>query len=179
MAQLESTRPVLLVDGPSGSGKTTLATFLAKQLPLALPQWADLQLVSLDSFYPGWQGLAAASTMLAEDVLATQNPGFTSWDWEANRPGTWVSISPTRPLLVEGCGALTRQSRPLADYALWVELPETIRKERALTRDGDTFAPHWQEWLAQEQAHWQQNRPWELADLSLPLNDVSSGCPAR
>src|SRR5690606_29833513 len=48
------TRAVVLIDGRSGSGKTTLATALAARLP-------GTQLVRLDDFYPGWDGLEAGS----------------------------------------------------------------------------------------------------------------------
>ena len=58
----------------------------------------------------------------------------------------------TGSLIVEGCGAISRASRALADHAWWLELDDAERKRRALERDGDAFAPHWDRWAAQEDA---------------------------
>ena len=40
--------------------------------------------------------------------------------------------------------------RELLDLLVWLEAPEGLRRERALSRDGQTFAPHWERWAAQE-----------------------------
>ena len=76
----------------------------------------------------------------------------------------------TRPsravdLIVEGCGALTPTNRRLATAGVWLDLDASQRRLRALARDGETFAPHWERWAAQERAHWAANRPADLADV--------------
>ncbi len=151
-------RAVVLLDGASGSGKTTLAAALAAAWP------TPIRVVALDEFYPGWGGLAAASAMVAATVLRPQDPGYRRWDWEAGRPAEWVALDPDESLLVEGCGALTPASRALASAGIWVVGNPAERKARALARDGEQFAPHWDEWAAQERAHWRANRPRSLAD---------------
>ena len=50
---------------------------------------------------------------------------------------------------------------------VWVDAPTALRKERALSRDGETYAPHWDRWAAQEDAVYGAVRPWENADLVL------------
>lgn len=151
-------RAVILLDGPSGSGKTTLAAELATV-------WGEeLQVVHLDDIYPGWQGLAEASTAVWRDVLNPE-PGFRRWDWVADRPAEWVPLDPTLPILVEGCGALTAAAARLATGTVWCELDDETRKRRALARDGAEFARHWDEWAAQEELHWAQHSPRLLADL--------------
>ena len=62
--------------------------------------------------------------------------------------------------------------RAQGTLAIWLDAPEELRRERALARDGELFAPHWEQWAAQEQAHWHAGRPWELADLVI---DVAAG----
>ena len=154
----DSGRAVVLVDGGSGSGKTTLARLLADAWP------GPIEVVSLDSFYPGWDGLAAASAAVASDVLDPERPGYRRWDWDAGRPAEWVDLDPTASLIVEGCGALTPRNRALATSGVWVVGGPDARRAAALARDGEEFAPHWEQWAAQERAHWRAHRPRELAD---------------
>lgn len=151
-------RPVVLIDGGAGSGKTTLAGALAAAWP------GEVQVVGLDELYPGWGGLAAGSASVPEVITGT---GFRTWDWAAGRPGRWRTLDASVPLIVEGCGALTPASRPLAGLALWLEVDEATRRHRALDRDGATFAAHWDDWAAQEAAHWLTDHPRDLADLVL------------
>ncbi len=148
-------RAVVLLDGGSGAGKTTLATALAELLPA--------QLVSLDDLYPGWDGLEAASAAVVDDLLLRHR--WQRWDWAADRPGEIRSVDPSAALIVEGSGALSRRSRALATFAVWLELDVDERRRRALERDGDTYAPHWERWARQERAFFQRERPDLLADL--------------
>lgn len=157
-------RAVVLIDGRAGAGKTTVATQLCEAWPGQPPE-----LVSMDEFYPGWDGLASAACGLPHLI---ERGGFTTWDWAQHRPGAWRSLDPQRPLIVEGCGALTPASKALATYGIWLEVPAPVRRERALARDGDLFAPYWERWATQEDAHWYRHYPRQLADLSLDASDL-------
>jgi uridine kinase len=150
-------RRIVLIDGGSGSGKTDLATRLAPAM--------GAQLVRLDDLYPGWDGLDVASAMVCSDVLRASR--WRRWDWETDRPAEWHELDPRLPLVVEGCGALSRASRAMASYGIWVELDEPMRKARALARDGDAYAPHWDRWAEQERVFFARERPDLLADLIL------------
>jgi uridine kinase len=150
-------RPVVLIDGGAGAGKTTLAAELVASWPGERPQ-----LVSLDELYPGWDGLAAASAMVPQLITGT---GFRRWDWAASAPGPWRELDGSRALVIEGCGAITPASAALADLTVWLEVPTAQRKARALARDGEAFAAHWDEWAAQEAEHWRAGHPADLADL--------------
>lgn len=154
-------RPVVLVDGGSGAGKTSLAALVAEAWEHPRP----LRTVSLDELYPGWSGLAAASEQLPR--LLGPQPGYRRWDWARCAPAGWVPVDPEQALLVEGCGALTRESSPLATLRVWVELDAEARKARALARDQGGFDPYWQVWADQEHDHWRRNQPWQLADLTV------------
>lgn len=148
----------VLVDGRSGSGKTELARGLVEV-------WPDAQLVRLDDVYPGWHGLAAGSALVHDEVLAGDPPRWTRWDWAAGRPAETHALDPSRPVVVEGCGALSRANRALADLGVWVELEDGPRKERALARDGEAYAPYWDLWAAQEEEFLARENPRSLADL--------------
>lgn len=167
-------RLVVLLDGGSGAGKTTLANALRAELTSI---FGSIQLVSLDAAYPGWQGLAEASSWVWQTILRADDPGYQSWDWHRYAPGGWVSLDPRGPIIVEGCGTLTRHSAPLAASSLWYEAPAKLRRQRALKRADETSGDWWQLWAKQETQHWQRNRPWELAtaiitgDAGTPVDD--------
>ena len=74
---------------------------------------------------------------------------------------------PATHLVLEGCGALVPPAAAFAAVRVWVDAPTGVRKERALSRDGETYAPHWDRWAAQEDAVYASARPWETADLVL------------
>jgi cytidylate kinase len=146
--------PIVLIDGRSGSGKTRLATALAGVL--------GAQLLRLDDVYPGWDALEGASGQVS-DILETGR--WRRWDWGAGRLAEWNTLDLGRPLIVEGSGALTRASRDRATFGIWVELDASTRKTRALARDGAMYEPHWDAWAAQEQRHFERERPDLLADF--------------
>lgn len=152
---------VALVDGRSGSGKTTFAAALADA--------AGARLLRLDDLYPGWDGLQAASDAVLRDVLVPRRSGaagrWTGWDWGAGRPAGGGAVPAVGPLVVEGCGSLTRASARLATLRIWVELDEGRRRGRALDRDGDLFRPHWDRWARQEAGVIAREDPRRLADL--------------
>lgn len=151
-------RPVVLIDGRSGSGKTTLARALAAAIEGA-------QLVRLDDFYPGWDGLEQGSAMVVESVLREDRAGWRAWDWARDAASTWHPLDISRPMVIEGCGALSRKSRALATFGVWVELDAPTRRARALARDGNGYAPHWERWAAQEERFMARENPRSLADL--------------
>ena len=169
---LHQMRPrITLIDGRSGSGKTDLARRMADSAP-------EATLIRLDDIYPGWNGLDAGSEHLHDRVLEPLATGrrarWRRWDWSADAPAEWHDVDPTRPLIIEGCGALSRANRALADAGIWVELDEfaqfasdldeATRKRRAMARDGDAYAPYWDRWAAQEAAFIAREHPQDLAD---------------
>lgn len=151
---------VTLVDGRSGSGKTTWATALAER--------SGARLLSLDEVYPGWDGLEAAEAHVIAHVLVPLSEGrdgrYRTWDWAASRPGEWRSADAAAPLVIEGCGALSPVSRSLAHHGVWIELDDTLRRERAIARDGTAFAREWRRWARQEEWHALRHDPRGQAD---------------
>jgi cytidylate kinase len=151
-------RAVVLIDGRSGTGKTTLGAQVAEQL--------GAQLVHLDDLYPGWDGLRAAADAVVTDVLGAPS-GYRRWDWAADAPADWASVDPDLPIVVEGCGALSRASAPLGSLRVWLEADDAVRWDRAIGRDGEVFAREWDRWAAQEQAFISAEDPAALADVVL------------
>lgn len=145
---------MLFLDGRSGSGKTTLAAQLSQELG-----WP---VVHLDDFYPGWDGLVAASQMLANEVLP--NRRFQRWNWEDDCPGQWETV-PAGPLIIEGAGCWTTEVaqwvKDIPHVSVVLEAPEELRQQRALARD-PYYAPYWQRWARQEKVHFQNQPPAHL-----------------
>lgn len=134
----------------------------------------------LDDLYPGWDGLDAGSTAVP---IILQEFRWRSWDWSTHELKGWFELDPGRPVVVEGVGAISRASRPLADVAAWVELDDATRKERALRRDGDAYAPHWDRWAEQESRFIHREKPRTLCtvevsgyDLPAALEQVLTAC---
>lgn len=165
---------VVLVDGRSGSGKTTLAARMAVELG---GTGEPAQVLHLDLLYPGWDGLAEGSFAVA---AVLRDGWYCPYNWHAGKFSLKrITIDPARPLVIEGCGALTEANLEAAREwvlsavpagagagnvrAVWLECDEAIRRERALARDGETFAPHWERWAAQEAVHYAAHKPWRLA----------------
>ena len=76
---------------------------------------------------------------------------WVSWDWDRHYDGETRTTLPAEIVLVEGVGAAAEAARPLLDAVIWADSPEPDRRSRALARDGDTYAPFWDQWAAQEQ----------------------------
>ncbi|MFE5408724.1 sigma 54-interacting transcriptional regulator [Microbacterium sp. NPDC056569] len=169
IAQVAASNPVVLIDGRSGAGKTSLARALVARWPLR----GRVQLVALDSIYPGWDGLDDGVELARELILTPHARGLVGvwqrWDWTVGEPAEAHAVDPSLPLIVEGAGVLTPTTARLADVLVWLESPAASRKQRALARDGETYRPHWDRWARQEQRHVARDDPMGLATLVFPV----------
>lgn len=154
---------VVAIDGRSGAGKTVLAEALRGEL--------GAPVVSLEDLYGGWDGLERGIGLLVTDVLEPLAAGRTArvprYDWEAGDWAEPVPLPPPDVLIVEGAGAGARRAAAFESLLVWLESPPSVRKKRALERDGETFAPYWDQWAAQEDAMLARERTQERADLVL------------
>ena len=134
--------PVVTIDGYSGSGKSTLAAALVR----LVNGW---QVLHLDDWYPGWDGLEAGADIarrIAADLRGGRASSYEAWDWDKGTTGATTRV-PLAPTIIEGCGAIEAE----ADLVIWIADPgEEERRNRALARDGQTYAPHWQRWADQD-----------------------------
>lgn len=161
-----SNRPVIIaVDGQSGSGKTSLAVELAS----LLREHRKVSIFHLEDIYPGWNGLSAGIERYLRTVLEPLHHGqdarWTSWDWAAHFDGEARQTAANEVVIVEGVGAAQAEARAMLDAVIWMEAPEALRKTRALARDGETYAPYWDLWAAQESELLARDHPAEYADI--------------
>lgn len=155
--------PVVLIDGGSGAGKSSLAALLVRRWPVV----GHVQLIALDSLYPGWDGLDGGAERAREWILGPHGRGYIGiwrrWDWGEQSEAESHAVDPSLGVIVEGSGILRPSTAGLADVRVWVESAEASRKARALARDGDTYRPHWDRWAAQERRHIERDDPRSLA----------------
>lgn len=170
---------IIAVDGRSGSGKSTLAL----ELSTALRRSREVSLFHLEDIYPGWNGLKAGAHLYIDNVLTPLSRGddasWHAWDWEHHFEGQARQTRCTPIVVVEGVGASYGSARGLVDVTVWVEASTETRKRRALERDGDTFAPFWDMWAAQEEQLLSEGHPIDSADIvvrtpNVELTDVST-----
>ncbi|MCK0111158.1 NUDIX domain-containing protein [Ornithinimicrobium sp. F0845] len=152
---------VVAIDGPSGSGKTTLAEAVAHDL--------SCPVLHMDDFCPGWDGLAAAVDLVTDQVLEPLSRGehttYRVWDWSRGDWGRTATLPATDLLVLEGCGSSVGRAGEYAALRVWVDADEQVRHQRGIERDGETFAPHWDRWAAQERVLFGADRTPERADV--------------
>lgn len=165
-----ASNPVVLIDGCSGAGKSSLAARIAERWPLA----GRVQVIALDSLYPGWDGLDEGVERALEGVLRPHGRGklgsWRRWDWERATEAETHAVDPALGVIVEGSGLLTPATAVLGDVRVWLDAPEPERKRRAMTRDGETYRPHWERWAAQEREHIARDDPssWATRVVQIP-----------
>ena len=171
--------PIILIDGPSGAGKSSLADRLLAVWPAA----GRPRLVRMDDLYPGWDGLDAGSEAVGRDLLeplrASGTGSWQRWNWTEHRPAGRSVVSGHDPLVVEGCGSLSRCNAALADLTVWLQADDALRKERAIARDGAAFAAEWDRWQEQFERFVAREHPLALATLVLDVTAVDLVDPSR
>lgn len=168
---LRQSDAVVLIDGRSGAGKSTFADRLVASWPGAVRP----VLVRMDDIYPGWSGLDDASSHVGECLIAPRATGQTArWrrhDWVHDRPAEWHVVPAGVPLVIEGCGTLSRTNASLADLRIWLEASPDLRKRRALTRDAGAFDAHWEMWTAQMESFVRREDPVSSANVVIDNDD--------
>ncbi len=159
--------PIILIDGRAGSGKSTLAAMLQNQLfndGDSLPR-----LIHMDDLYDGWDGLQAGvdylQRLILNPIVARRKASFQEFDWSTGERGRWREFEGGTPLIVEGCGSISRLAAEAASLKIWVEADSETRYQRWLEREGND--EHFGRWAAQEIEFYARERSTELADLTV------------
>ena len=125
--------------------------------------------VTLEDLYGGWDGLERGIDLLVSEILeplsARRAALVPRYDWVT---ATWrapLALEPPEVLIVEGAGAGARRAAAYESVLVWMEEAASVRKKRASDRDGETFAPYWDMWAAQEDEMLARERTPDRADL--------------
>jgi uridine kinase len=153
---------LVCIDGPAGSGKTTLAEAVAEGYDDAA------RVLHMDDTFPGWSGLPRVDEQL-EDLLTPLGEGhagsYRRYDWLAGEFAETIEVPPVPLLVLEGVGSGASRFGPLQTVLVWVEAPYDLRMRRGIERDGDAFAPHWEQWATDEEVLFAREHTRERADL--------------
>ncbi|WGX94455.1 uridine kinase [Nocardioides sp. L-11A] len=152
---------LVCIDGLAGSGKTTLARGLAALAPEAV-------VLGTDEMLEGWRGLPGlgASVEALLRPLAAGRPGrWRRWDWYADAWAETRTVDPGPLLVLEGVGSAAAAYDELVTLLVWVEADRDVRLARWLERDGEGMRPHWDAWLADEEALHAREGTRDRADL--------------
>ena len=158
---------LVCVDGPAGSGKTTWAAGIAGGFD-RLNHRGGAHVVHLDDLYAGWSGLAEVDAQLSGLLLPLaegRSGSYRRYDWPTERYAEQVVVEPVPLLVLEGVGAGSSRFAGLVTVLVWVEAPREVRMRRGLDRDGEAFAPHWEQWASDEAALFARERTRDRADL--------------
>lgn len=177
MSRYSSAHPLIIgIDGRSGSGKTVLSTVLAENLS----EYYEVTVLRLEDLYRGWNGLQEGIELFSQEVLpklaAGETATYQTWDWHSTDAsdgalGSTVSTEPTEVILCEGVGVGVRANRELLDVLIWLRVPDEVRYDRAMGRDGASYIEQWDNWAAQERQMLDTDQIYDAADLVLVANE--------
>ena len=158
--RLAGTRLVAL-DGRSGSGKT----WLAGQLAAA----ANALVIHMEDLYPGWDGLADTTAVLAKWIIGPLSQGgparWRRFDWDAMRYAELHTTGPADVIILEGCGSIRTGLAATYSARIWAEAPATTRHQRLTARpDWPAYAPHAGRWARDEDRLYQAEQTRQQCD---------------
>jgi uridine kinase len=153
---------LVAIDGPGGAGKSVFAERLARHL-------CNAPVIHTDDF-ASWDNPVECWGRLEDEVLNPVERGewpvrFRAYDWEARRLGEWREIPFSDVILVEGVSSSRQAVAKRLSLAVWVETPRTRRLARGLERDGDAMRAQWEQWMAEEDAHFAADLAHDRADV--------------
>ena len=161
---------LVCVDGPAGSGKTTLGEAVAQGFDEGFDQVSPRasRVLHMDDLFPGWSGLPRVDEQL-EGLLSPLAEGragsYRRYDWLAGEFAETVTVDPVPLLVLEGVGSGASRFGSLQTVLVWVEAPYDERLRRGIERDGDAFAPHWEQWARDESDLFAREGTRERADV--------------
>jgi uridine kinase len=153
---------LVAIDGPGGAGKSVFAERLARHL-------GNAPVIHTDDF-ASWDNPVGWWGRLEDEVLGPVERGiwpvrFLAYDWEAQRLGEWREIPASDVILLEGVSSSRQAIAKRLALAVWVEAPRDRRLARGLERDGEAMLAQWEQWMAEEDAHFAADRARDRADI--------------
>jgi uridine kinase len=145
---------LIAIDGHGGSGKTSFANRLAVSL-------GGVPVIHTDDF-SSWENPHNWWDRFEHDVLEPLERGdrvrYHAYDWAARRLGDWREIPVGDVVLVEGVSSSRQAMRGRLAMAILVDAPLSVRMTRGIARDGEAMRSQWEQWMANEAAHFAMDK---------------------
>jgi len=159
---------LVAVDGPGGAGKSVFARRLAARLGGAPVVHTD-DFASLDNRLDWWPLLEG---QVLEPLGAGRAGRFRRYDWDDSALAEWVEVPAAGTVVIEGVSSARAAVADRLSCAIWIETAPAVRLRRGLDRDGDGALPLWQEWMAEEDRHYDRDRTALRADVVVDGNSA-------
>ncbi len=151
---------LIAIDGLGASGKTTLARELASQLG------GGVRIIHTDDYY---KPVDQRTSGLIPEIVS---PDF---DWDRFEREVFHG-SRQETTFVVGVYVLQERFASRYDFRIWMDVPQAVRIQRMIEREGIVVARDWQEkWLAREERYLVIDRPDQRADAIFTILANSSG----
>lgn len=151
---------LVAVDGPGGSGKSTFAARLSAATGGAAIVHTD-DFASADNPIDWWPRLLEQVI----DPLADGRPAvYQRYDWPSETLAEWHTVEPAPIIIIEGVSSARREWSRHLSYVIWIETPRELRLQRAVERDGEDAMDDWQDWMAEEDLHYERDPTRERSD---------------
>jgi len=185
--------PLLVaLDGRSGVGKSTLSAQLAKQLRGVVIKSDDFYAGAPGGSEQGWDKSSAkekAESVIdwkrlrreaLKPLLISQIAFYRSFDWEgwarAQQPDAeknkiglgdaFITLNPASLIILDGAYSTRPELADLIDLKVLVEVPDGLRRQRLLEREGQEYMGAWHaRWDTAEDYYFTYVRPRSSFDL--------------
>jgi uridine kinase len=119
--------------------------------------------------FASWENPLHWWSRLEEQVLQPVAAGhegrYQRYDWQRRSLAAWHTVAPGGMLILEGVSSARAAVRDRLSLSVWVDTPRHIRLARGLARDGIEAESLWEQWMAEEDAHFGRERTREHADV--------------
>lgn len=168
LSTLAGQKLLITIDGVAGCGKTTLASECEEILQ---GRGFSVTTIHMDDLYDGWNNALTQrlSQALVEivDGFKTGEFAFSSYDWFANIFNERRTFASPDILILEGVGSGQKVIRDDVTLSIWIDMDPQIARERVVTRDGERVRPYMDQWLINQQTHFQAEGTQGAADYCI------------
>lgn len=182
---------VIAIEGKCGAGKSTLAAFLENCFPCSVIHMDDFYLPPalrseerLNSpggniHYERFLKEVAAPLQKRKESAAgnalcpnrTSNFSYRVFDCHKMTYAGTVTVLPKPLIIVEGSYSLRPEFRSLYDFSVFLDLSDSLQKERILTRAGEEQWHNFKtRWIPMENKYFSYYKIKECCDLSIRID---------
>lgn len=137
----------------------------------------DSQIIHIDDFYK----LKDKRIKITEQTQVHSNFEFERLKHQVLEPlgyltaasyrtveGNKIEVKPQGYIVVEGLGTLGNELRDYFDFKIWIDTPESVRRQRGIERDSEVWIAVWdEEYLPQDARYVKEQTPQNFADYIL------------